>query len=267
MSVILSHATLAPISTSFAANYKGCVDGRVHAKTSAHPTGTRSRRRRPRRSTSSCCSIRNGATTARTISSGGPVLKVTTPGSGVRNYPFDFQSASGSFTTSSEGVPLGTGCLALGQTSRRFFLHTTMPTTGRGSSCATRSTSRPRARRSSLPRRCRLEPDDLRLCSVSMRSDRRVEPRDRLVGRLGAGGVRERHPYLPVAIGRASTCNRSASTAARPGCRSRSRRREAAHTRVPSRPIVGRVHGYTAFNFSVAYGPFSGGVIAQFEHQ
>lgn len=270
VSVVLSHATMSALSGNFAANYKGAATTVFTPKNVNAPDWSTKPATAPApfdlKLTFDQQWSYNGTDDLLWEIQIGSVSTLAGP---VTNYPLDYQSATGAYETVAYGAAIGTGCLAKGQTTRRFVLGTTVH--DRAGSFGLRASANFGPPSTAFV--AFLDVSDPNqtvpgLCAVVHALPTVMIPLGTSSSTGSVGSTRvDNIPFVAAAIGgsvymQAFGLDNSQSTiqiAASQGER-------LTIPAVPSLPNVGRIYAYSTFGASPVQGPIPGGVIASFSY-
>ncbi len=268
LSVVLAHANLAAISTDFGANYEGAPTTVFGPKDVSAPDWSAKPAMAPAafdlKLTFDQTWSYNGSDDLLWEVVVGTVAPLPTV---LVNYPFDFQAQSGAFESKADGVAVGTGCLAKGQASRRFWLGTTVY--NRAASLGLRAAVNFGPPAAAIYAFLDVANANLTvpgLCGVLRAYPTLVLPLGTASSGGSAGSVSlDGIPIVAGAIGGTFYMQAFAFDDSQSGFQvAVSQGERLTVPGAPALPTVGRVHGYPVFGGNAVAGPFAGGVIAQF---
>jgi hypothetical protein len=270
LSVVLAHATLGSMSNDFGANYKDAPVVVFTPKDVSAPDWTQKPAAAP-----APFNLRLSFDRAWSYNGQDDFLwevvsqRVIPMPATLRSYGFDYQPVSGTFTQTAHGAALGTGCLVTGQSSR-FVLSVTVENQG----------ARLRLRHSvnfgprNAPVFTFLDGADANqtvpgLCAPLRALPTVVLP---LGGSSPTGSAASAYvtvvPYDPAILGRDLYLQAAGADGGQAGLPfAVSQARRVTLPARPALPVVGRVHSWLVGSTRVTYGPWPGGVVAQFQHQ
>ena len=269
MSVVLAHSTLATIDRDFARNYRDQPVVVFTPKNVNAPDWTR-------RPAAAPAPFDFRLTFDQQWSYNGTddllwevrVAQVSGAPGAVSNYPFDFQPMTGSFSLKQDGVALGTGCIAKGQTTRRFFLQATLYDHGTSFRLRHSTHVGPRA----APVVTFLDVQDQNQTIPGLCAPLRAAPTVILgLGTASAGGAVPaveiaNIPYDAAALGRNVYAQAAGLDDSQAGIQVAVSQGE--RVTVPANPTLpgtGRVFCYSVLGATTVQGPWGGGVIAEFQ--